>query len=84
MVDSFLRLRPDALVPCHSRPVEGAGRVRDVLLAYRDAIQFVHDQAVRLMNKGGKKRSFLPLSELLSFFFRKGSFSGAFLLLCFR
>ena len=25
---------------------------RDVLTAYRDAIQFVHDQTVRLMNKG--------------------------------
>ncbi len=54
-VDSLDRMRSlnaEALVPSHSRPVIGAEKVRTVLTNYRDAIQFVHDQTVRLMNQG--------------------------------
>jgi alkyl sulfatase BDS1-like metallo-beta-lactamase superfamily hydrolase len=40
------------LVPSHSRPIVGAARIRDTLTDYRDAIQYVHDQTVRLMNAG--------------------------------
>merc|ERR1719445_235369 len=40
------------MVPAHTQPLEGEQDIRDVLTVYRDAIQFVHDQTVRLMNKG--------------------------------
>ena len=40
------------LVPHHGRPVEGADRIAALLTDYRDAVQFVHDQTLRYMNKG--------------------------------
>ncbi len=40
------------MVPAHGRPVAGRDNVHELLTAYRDAIQFVHDQAVRHMNRG--------------------------------
>jgi len=54
-VDSLDRMRdlaPDVLVPQHTRPVVGAGEVDALLTAYRDAIQYVHDQTVRMANAG--------------------------------
>ncbi len=46
------RLRPAYLVPSHSRPIRGRDAIWSTLTHYRDAIQFVHDQTIRLMNKG--------------------------------
>lgn len=40
------------LVPCHSRPLQGKETIHKALTDYRDGIQFVHDQTVRLMNAG--------------------------------
>ncbi len=40
------------MVPAHGRPVAGAANIAQLLTAYRDAIAFIHDQAVRLMNLG--------------------------------
>jgi len=51
-LDKMRALRPEYLVPCHSRPLQGADRIYETLTNYRDAIQFVHDQTIRLMNKG--------------------------------
>jgi alkyl sulfatase BDS1-like metallo-beta-lactamase superfamily hydrolase len=51
-LDLMRSLKPDYLVPCHSRPIVGAERIQRVLTNYRDAIQFVHDQTVRGMNMG--------------------------------
>ena len=45
-------LKPEILVPQHTRPVEGKDEIMDILTSYRDAIQIVHDQTVRYMNKG--------------------------------
>ena len=42
----------EVLVPHHGRPVEGADRIAALLTDYRDAVQFVHDQTLRYMNKG--------------------------------
>jgi len=36
----------------HGRPLTGQDEVRDLLLAYRDALQYTHDQTVRLMAHG--------------------------------
>ena len=45
-------LRPRAVVPHHGHPLTDADAIDDVLTAYRDAIQFTHDQTVRFINQG--------------------------------
>ncbi|TNE49072.1 MAG: MBL fold metallo-hydrolase [Deltaproteobacteria bacterium] len=42
----------DIMVPCHTRPLFGRDNIQNALRDYRDAIQYVHDQTVRWMNKG--------------------------------
>ncbi len=51
-LDEMRRLRPEHLVPSHTRPLKGASTIHETLTNYRDAIQFVHDQTIRWMNKG--------------------------------
>jgi alkyl sulfatase BDS1-like metallo-beta-lactamase superfamily hydrolase len=51
-LDKMRALDAQFLVPSHTRPVVGADKIYEVLTNYRDAIQFVHDQTIRLMNKG--------------------------------
>ena len=51
-VEKMRKLGAEFMVPCHSRPVTGAATISETLADYRDAIQFVHDQTVRGMNRG--------------------------------
>ncbi len=51
-IDMMRYLEPEYLVPSHTRPVVGKEKINTLLTTYRDAIQFVHDQTVRLMNLG--------------------------------
>lgn len=51
-IDKMRDLGAEYMVPCHSRPITGADTIRAVLTDYRDAIQYVHDQAIRGMNMG--------------------------------
>jgi alkyl sulfatase BDS1-like metallo-beta-lactamase superfamily hydrolase len=51
-IDRLREFKADVLLPHHCRPVEGAAEVDSVLTAYRDAIQYMHDQTIRWMNKG--------------------------------
>jgi alkyl sulfatase BDS1-like metallo-beta-lactamase superfamily hydrolase len=51
-IDLLRGFKAVAMVPAHGLPVFGADNVEEVLRNYRDAIQFVHDQTVRQMNKG--------------------------------
>ncbi len=51
-LDKMRALRAEYLVPSHTRPLAGADRIYETLTNYRDAIQFVHDQTIRLMNRG--------------------------------
>jgi alkyl sulfatase BDS1-like metallo-beta-lactamase superfamily hydrolase len=51
-LDKMRDLRPEFLVPSHTRPITGAQKIFGVLTDYRDAIQYVHDQTVRAMNEG--------------------------------
>jgi alkyl sulfatase BDS1-like metallo-beta-lactamase superfamily hydrolase len=51
-IDKMIALNADILVPQHSRPIHGAGIIREQLTNYRDAIQFVHDQTIRGINQG--------------------------------
>ena len=51
-LDIMRYLEPEYLVPSHTRPIVGKEKINTLLTTYRDAIQFVHDQTVRLMNLG--------------------------------
>jgi len=51
-IDQMRARRPEHLVPSHTRPVSGAEKVMEILTAYRDAIQYVHDQTIRGINQG--------------------------------
>lgn len=46
-LDAMRRLEPEALVPGHTEPIIGKEKVREVLTAYRDGIQWVLDATVR-------------------------------------
>ena len=50
-LDHMRSFNPQFLFPSHTKPLSGIA-VMETLTIYRDAIQFVHDQTVRLMNKG--------------------------------
>ena len=51
-LDVMRALPAKYLVPTHGRPIVGYDGIQNMLTAYRDAIQYVHDQTVRYMNKG--------------------------------
>ncbi len=51
-LDKMRALEPEYMVPQHTRPVTGVEEIYQILTNYRDAIQFVHDQTIRWMNKG--------------------------------
>lgn len=51
-LDLMRSLQAEYLVLGHTRPVYGKSEIASILVAYRDAIQFIHDQTVRYMNKG--------------------------------
>ena len=51
-VDRLREFNADILIPHHGHPVEGADKISKLLTDYRDAIQFIHDQTLRYMNKG--------------------------------
>jgi len=50
-LDHMRSFNPKFLFPSHTKPLSG-DEVIDALTIYRDAIQFVHDQTIRLMNQG--------------------------------
>lgn len=51
-IDKIMALGPEYLVMSHTQPQSGEDGVRRALQAYRDGIKYVHDQSVRLLNKG--------------------------------
>ncbi len=51
-IDQLREFGAEVMVNAHGRPVEGKAAVENVLVSYRDAIQYVHDQSVRAINKG--------------------------------
>lgn len=50
-LDKIRALKPRYLVPSHTKPIVGEEEIYNLLTKYRDAIQLVHDQTVRWMNK---------------------------------
>ncbi|RKF20365.1 MBL fold metallo-hydrolase [Alginatibacterium sediminis] len=51
-IDTMRQFDTEVMINSHGRPVEGKEAVANVLTAYRDAIQYTHDQTIRYMNKG--------------------------------
>ncbi len=51
-IDLMRSFHAEYCVPSHGLPIIGVAAIEDVFQHYRDAIQFVHDQTVRYMNKG--------------------------------
>jgi len=51
-IDVLRKFDAEHMAPSHGRPIRGKEQVSEVLTAYRDAIQFVHNQTIRYMNQG--------------------------------
>ena len=51
-IDKLRLFGAEHMVPSHGRPVSGKQNIEELLTSYRDAIQYVHDQTIRNMNKG--------------------------------
>jgi alkyl sulfatase BDS1-like metallo-beta-lactamase superfamily hydrolase len=51
-LDHMKTFNPEFLFPSHTKPIIGQEKIQDALNIYRDAIQYIHDQTIRLMNQG--------------------------------
>ena len=51
-LDMMRYLEPEHLIPSHTRPISGKQDIYEKLTTYRDGIQYVHDQTIRMMNQG--------------------------------
>ncbi|MEN3335393.1 MAG: hypothetical protein V7641_4758 [Blastocatellia bacterium] len=62
-VDKLRQFDSWCMVPSHGPPICDAKNIQRLLLNFRDAIQFTHDQAIRWMNKGYTMDELAPLVE---------------------
>lgn len=62
-LDHMRSFNPEYLFPSHTKPISGED-VMSSLTIYRDAIQYVHDQTIRLMNEGYYPDEIVELIEL--------------------
>ncbi len=51
-IDRMREFRAELMIPQHSLPVEGGEEVENRLRDYRDAIHFVYDETIRMINAG--------------------------------
>ncbi|XP_033746020.1 putative alkyl/aryl-sulfatase YjcS [Pecten maximus] len=51
-LDYIIDLNLTYLVPSHLSPIIGQQTILDTLIPHRDGIQYIHDQALRYINKG--------------------------------
>lgn len=63
-IDVMRDYNAEFLVPTHGRPIVGAENVENMLTAYRDQIQFVHDQTIRYMNQGYTPEQLVEMVKL--------------------
>ncbi|MBC3190433.1 MBL fold metallo-hydrolase [Pseudonocardia sp. C8] len=62
-------LQPEHLLGTHTRPIQGARRIRQTLEGYADAIAYVYDQSLRGILRGlgpDELRGFVQLPEYLA------------------
>ena len=63
-IDHMQSFKPEFLFPSHTKPVVGKDKIKEVLMVYRDAIQYIHDQTIRLMNQGYYPDQIVEMVEL--------------------
>ena len=63
-LDHMRSFHPKYVFPSHTKPIIGSETISDTFILYRDAIQFVHDQTVRLMNQGYYPDQIIELVDL--------------------
>lgn len=51
-IDKMRAYEAEHLVPSHGQPMSGKQQINAMLTTYRDAMQYVHDHTVRLINMG--------------------------------
>ena len=51
-IDHMRTFDAEFLFPSHTKPIIGKDNINEALITYRDAIQYIHDQTIRLMNEG--------------------------------
>ena len=51
-IDHMKTFDAEFLFPSHTKPIIGKEEIKDILTIYRDAIQYIHDQTIGLMNEG--------------------------------
>ncbi|RZO28490.1 MAG: MBL fold metallo-hydrolase [SAR86 cluster bacterium] len=51
-IDHMKNFDAEYLFPSHTKPIIGKENIEEILTIYRDAIQYIHDQTIRLMNEG--------------------------------
>ena len=59
----MIALEPKNIFPSHTLPFSGDSAI-DTLMIYRDGIQFIHDQTIRLMNQGMHPEEIIENIEL--------------------
>jgi len=64
-LDLMIALEPKSIFPSHTLPFSGDS-VIETLMIYRDGIQFIHDQTIRLMNQGMHPEEIIENIELPS------------------
>ena len=62
-LDAMIALEPKNIFPSHTLPFSGDSAI-DTLMIYRDGIQFIHDQTIRLMNQGMHPEEIIENIEL--------------------
>ena len=51
-IDHMKTFNAEFLFPSHTKPIIGKEKITEVLTIYRDGIQYIHDQTIRLINEG--------------------------------
>ena len=64
-IDMMIALEPKNIFPSHTLPFSGDSAL-ETLMIYRDGIQFIHDQTIRLMNQGMHPEEIIENIELPS------------------
>ena len=64
-LDMMIALEPKNIFPSHTLPFSGDSAL-ETLTIYRDGIQFIHDQTIRLMNQGMHPEEIIENIELPS------------------
>ena len=64
-LDMMIALKPKNIFPSHTLPFAGDSAI-ETLMIYRDGIQFIHDQTIRLMNQGMHPEEIIENIELPS------------------